>query len=152
VKDLPKGTVLFFNEDFGGVRSIAVQHLPMADHSELIYEKITSASSSDGNFGINERTYNGKYLMSYGQVIDRIEAGIVVNNHLPTEEETLAGAVYPMDEWNRVIPLMSSDVVFLCDRSKNTLTIESADCILPGDMVFVKRSTTTYNGVYVYRD
>ena len=152
VKDLPKGTVLFFNEDFGGVRSISVQHMPMADKSELIFEKITSASGSDGNYGINERTYNGKYLMSYGEVVARIEAGIVVNNHLPTEDEIANGAVFPMEEWNRIIPLVSSDVVFLYDRSRDILTIESADCILPGDMVFVKRSAATYNGVYIYRD
>ena len=151
LKDLPRGTVLFVKEDFGSIRSIAVQHIPREDGTETVFEKITGSSTS-ADYGINERFYNGKYLMSYGQVIARIEAGIVVNNHMPTDDEVSEGAVFPMPEWNRVIPLVNSDVVFLYDKRRDKLTIESADCILPGDMIFTKRSAEAYNGVFVYRD
>ena len=69
-----------------------------------------------------------------------------------TADEIAAGKTYPMSEWNRVIPLVPSDRVLLYDKSKDEIYLETADCIMPGDMVFTKRSGVTYNGIFVYRN
>ncbi len=123
----------------------------MEDNSEYIFEKKTSVTGNE--YGVDERTFNGQYLFSYGKVLSRVEAGIVVNNHgTLTADEIAAGKTYPMSEWNRVIPLVPSDRVLLYDKSKDEIYLETADCIMPGDMVFTKRSGVTYNGIFVYRN
>lgn len=150
-KDVPKGSLLFLTSDYRGIYSFALQHMPMEDNSEYIFETKTSVNGNE--YGIDERTFNGQYLFSYGEVIGRVEAGIVVNNHAKlTNDEIAAGKTFPMQEWNRVIPLVPSDRVLLFDKTKNEIYLETADCILPGDMVYTKRSNVTYNGVFVYRN
>lgn len=148
-KDLKRGTVVEINEDFTGLTGIAVQHVPKKDGDALIFEAITSETGNE--YGLNEKTFNGGYLMSYGKVIARTRTGIIVNNHLPGEEETAEGATYPMDKWNRTIPLNLTDKVLVYDSESDQIEVETGACIMPGDHVFTKRMGTEYRGVFVYR-
>ena len=150
-KDIPRGSLVFLTSDYRGAYAVSLQHMPMEDNSEYIFEKKTSVTGNE--YGVDERTFNGQYLFSYGKVLSRVEAGIVVNNHgTLTADEIAAGKTYPMSEWNRVIPLVPSDRVLLYDKAKDEIYLETADCIMPGDMVFTKRSGVTYNGIFVYRN
>lgn len=148
-KDLKRGTVVEINEDYSGLTGIAVQHVPKKDGDTLIFEAITSDTGNE--YGLNEKTFNGGYLMSYGEVIMRTGTGIIVNNHLPNEEETAEGATFPMDKWNRTIPLNITDKVLLYDSKSDRIEVETAACIMPGDHVFTKRMGTEYRGVFIYR-
>ena len=150
LKDLPKGAIVLLSNDFYGVSSMAIQCVPRADGSEVIFEKIDGVDGT--SFGITQRTFNGDQLFSYGLVVDRVDLGIVVNNHLPTEDELAEGASFPMESWSRTLPLVDTDTVFLYEKSLDRLTVETADCIIPGDHVFMKRNAANYDGIYVYRD
>lgn len=148
-KDLKRGMVVEINEDFHGLTGIAIQHAPKADGNDWIFEAIDSATGNE--YGLNEKTFNGGYLMSYGEVIQRTRTGIIVNNHIPNEDEQLAGETFPMDKWNRTIPLNITDKVIVYDKTSNRIEVDTAACIMPGDHVFTKRMGTEYRGVFVYR-
>ena len=148
LKDLKRGSVIQVASDWRGVTGYSLQNMPMADNSEFIFEKITG---SGDNYGLTTTMFNGSYLMCYGVVVTRAKYGIIINNHLPTEEETGDGAVFPMEEWNRYIPLEATDKVIVYDKARDVVTPDVAACIREGDHVFIKRSGTAYNGVYVFR-
>lgn len=115
----------------------------------MIFENIDSATGNE--YGLNKKTFNGAYLMSYGKVIRRTRTGIIVNNHMPDEEEIAEGKMFPIDEWNRTIPLNISDTVIVYNKDEDTIEVDTAACILPGDCIFTKRMGTEYRGIFVYR-
>lgn len=145
IKDLKRGSVIQVGSDWRGVTSYSLQHMPMTDNSEFIFEKITG---SGDNYGITKTMFNGSYLMCYGLVVTRAKYGVIINNHIPTAEE---GAEFPMEEWNRYIPLEATDKVIVYDKERDTVTPDVAACIREGDHIFIKRSGTAYNGVYIFR-
>lgn len=149
LKDVPRGSIIICLENSMGLYAFALQHMPQKDCSEIIFEKSTKVTGNE--YGINELMFNGQYLLSYGQVLQRTAAGIVVNNHLPTAEEAAAGATYPMAVWNRHLPLEPSDTILLYDRKNDKVYVDKASSILPGDYIFTKRNGTTYKGLFVYR-
>lgn len=148
-KDLKRGMIVEINEDFHGLTGIAIQHAPKADGNDVIFENIDSATGNE--YGLNKKTFNGAYLMSYGKVIRRTRTGIIVNNHMPDEEEIAEGKMFPIDEWNRTIPLNISDTVIVYNKDEDTIEVDTAACILPGDCIFTKRMGTEYRGIFVYR-
>lgn len=149
LKDVPRGSIVLVLEDSRGIYAFALQHVPQQDNSEFIFEKTTAATGNE--YGINVHMFNGQYLLSYGKVLQRTAAGVVINNHLPTEEELAAGQVFPMKEWNRHIPLEPSDTILLYDKKNDQIYLDKAIDILPGDSIFTKRNGTAYKGLFVYR-
>lgn len=136
--------------DYEGSQGLCVEvYAPKADGNDWIFEAIDSATGNE--YGLNEKIFNGGYLMSYGEVIKRTRTGIIVNNHVPNEDEKLAGETFPMDKWNRTIPLNITDKVIVYDKTSDRIEIDTAACIMPGDHVFTKRMGTDYRGVFVYR-
>lgn len=148
-KDLKKGTVIQFNDDKYGIKSICIQAMPMDDDSEYIFEK--SNSTTGAEYGISKYMFNGSSIMSYGRVIKRTSGGIIVNSHLPTDVEEHGGAVFPMDSWNRVIPFSTADFVWFYDKDEDELKPGQAAEILEGDMIFMHRRATTMMTTIVYR-
>ena len=149
IKDVPRGTVIQFNDDNNGISSYSIQAMPMEDNSELIFEKASSVGGND--YGVNEYMFNGSSLCSYGKVIKRLSGGIVINNHLPTDVEAAKGGVFPMESWNRTIPLAASDFVWFYDKARNRLEKGNASEILEGDMIFMHRRAGTIMTTIVYR-
>ena len=148
-KDLKKGTVLQFNDNKYGISSISVQAIPMSDNSEKMFEKSNSTTSYE--YGIDTYIFNGSSICAYGEVLARIPAGIVVNNHIPTSVEAAQGGVFPMESWNRVYPLTASDRVWFYEKSSDELRFASASEIIEGDMIFMHRSGGTINTAIIYR-
>lgn len=149
LRDVPRGTVVQFNDNETGITSFAIQSMPMQDNSEIIFEKSNTVSGND--YGISEYVFNGSSICSYGKVIKRISGGIVINSHLPTDVETAKGGVFPMSSWNRTIPLAAADVVLFYDKSENKLEKGNASEILEGDMIFMHRRAGTIMTTVVYR-
>lgn len=146
LKDLPKGTIFTASRSAKGVIAFAAHHIPK--DSNTFFEKI-SGSSSD--YGISETLFYGGYSMCYGTVLRKTDTGYIINCHEPTADEAAAGAVYPMPEWNRHIPMIPSQAVVIYDSESKTVYRDTASNIVPGDKIFMKRDQTTYNGIYIYR-
>lgn len=149
LKDVPRGSVVQFNDNETGITSYSIQCMPMADNSEMIFEKASSVGGND--YGITEYMFNGSSICSYGRVIKRISNGIVINSHLPTAVEAASGGVFPMQSWNRAIPLTAGDVVLFYNKAGNTLEKGVASEILVGDMIFMHRRAGTVMTTIVYR-
>ena len=149
IKDVPRGTVIQFNENNTGITSYSIQAMPMKDNSEIIFEKCSTIGGND--YGVDEYMFNGSSLCSYGKVIKRLPEGIVINNHLPTDVEASKGGVFPMESWNRTIPLAASDFVWFYDKDRNRLEKGNASEILEGDMIFMHRRAGTIMMTIVYR-
>ena len=149
IKDVPRGTVIQINEDKNGINSYSIQSMPMSDNSEIIFEKASSVGGTD--YGVNEYMFNGSSLCSYGKVIKRLSGGVIINNHLPTDVEAAKGGVFPMDNWNRAIPLAAADTVWFYDKSTGELEKGTASEILEGDMIFMHRRATSIMMTIVYR-
>lgn len=148
-KDLKKGSVIQFNDDKYGIKSICIQAMPMGDNSEYIFEKSNSVTGNE--YGISEYMFNGSSIMSYGKVVKRTTGGIIINSHLPTDVEASGGKEFPIDSWNRTIPLASADIVWFYDKSEDELKAGNASEILEGDMIFMHRRATEIMTVIVYR-
>lgn len=149
IKDVPRGAVVQFNLNNNGISSYAIQALPKADNSEIIFEKSNSVGGND--YGITEYMFNGSSICSYGKVIRRLTNGVIINSHLPTDVEAAKGGVFPMEQWNRAIPLSASDFVWFYDKTENKLEKGRASEILEGDMIFMHRRAGTIMTTIVYR-
>lgn len=149
LKDVTRGTVIQFNDNETGITSFSIQCMPMEDNSEIIFEKSSNIGGND--YGISEYVFNGSSICSYGRVMKRISGGIVINSHIPTDVEAAKGGVFPMNSWNRTIPLAAADVVWFYDKSRNRLEQGNASEILEGDMIFMHRRAGTIMTTIVYR-
>lgn len=144
--DLPRGSVLMISSDFRGLKGIAVQFMPQADGSDIYFEAKTDTAGNE--YGITPTMFNGEYIESYGVVTAKTRNGLIINSHTPTADET---GTFPMEEWNRTIPVNTTDTIVIYDSSCNAISVDTASSILPGDRIFMKRMGTTYNGIYIYR-
>ena len=144
--DLPRGSVLMISSDFRGLKGIAVQFMPHADGSDIYFEAKTDTAGNE--YGITPTMFNGEYIESYGVITAKTRNGLIINSHTPTADET---GTFPMEEWNRTIPVNTTDTIVIYDSSCNAISVDTASSILPGDRIFMKRMGTTYNGIYIYR-
>lgn len=147
LKDLPKGSIISIQTGPEGIVAFTAHYIPGV--STTYFEKSTSVS---GNYqGIDTNKYNAGCLMSYGKVLDRVDTGFILNNHIPTAKEVGEGGVYPMEEWNRLIMANSTVTVLVYDSERNEIYVDNGNCVVPGDHVFIRRKVTTYNGIYVIK-
>ncbi len=147
LKDLPRGSIISVHTGSEGIEAFVAHYIPGV--SKTYFEKIAAAS---GNYqGLDTNKFNAGCLMSYGEVLDRVDMGFVVNSHIPTTKEAGDGAVYPMEEWNRTIVAHSAMSVLVYDSERDEIYIDNGNCIVPGDKVFLRRKTTTDNGIYVIK-
>ncbi len=144
--ELPRGSLLHVQRNGVDLKSIAVHHIPKKKN--IYFER---QSGSLDEFGLSEYVFNGTYTMCYGEVIRKTDAGYIINCHEPTDDEKAAGAVYPMPEWNRHMPMSPQQTVVIYDRERDIAYRDVAGNIVPGDNIFIKRDRATYNGIYVYR-
>ena len=144
--DLPRGSVLMISSDFRGLKGIAVQFMPQTDGSDIYFEAKTDTAGNE--YGITPTMFNGEYIESYGVVTAKTRNGLIINSHTPTADET---GTFPMDEWNRTIPVNTTDTIVVYDSACDAISVDTASSILPGDRIFMKRMGTTYNGIYIYR-
>ena len=146
LKDLPKGSLLHAQRNALDLVGIAVHHIPKEKNQ--YFEK---QSGKLDEFGLSEYVFNGTYTMCYGKVLRKTDVGYIINCHEPTDDEKAAGAVYPMPEWNRHMPMSPTQTVVIFDKEKDVAYRDVAGNIVPGDEIFIKRDKSTYNGIYVYR-
>ena len=148
-KELPRGTVIQLKEGKKGMISFSAQAVPMEDNSELIFEK--SKKDTSNEYGISQYIFNGSSIFSYGKVTARVTDGIVVNNHIPTQDEADRGYSFPMESWNRLYPFTATDYIWFYIKEDNELKYASASEILEGDMIFMHRKGGTISTAVVYR-
>ncbi len=152
-KDLPRGTVFQVNQDKLGIRSVAVQAIPKMDNSEKIFEwgRNVKFGDTSGSYeqGISHYMFNDSQVYSYGKVVKRVPAGIVVNNHTLTATEIALGQTD--ENWNRIYPITAADNVWIYDKQKDELKYVPSTEIIAGDMIFMHRASGTITTTIIYR-
>ncbi len=150
LKDLKRGSVVMLRHDTLGAYAFSLHfnpHIRNANGKEWDYFE-SASSTSGGTTVISETEYDGSYLMTFARVIERTPVCFILNGHAPTD----ADKAFPKDEWNRMLPLSSSQTVLLYIKSEDKIYVDSVDSILPGDEVVIKRTGTTVQSVYAFRD
>lgn len=145
IKDLLPGSIIqvMTNTHTSNVYSFALQFMPMQDNSELVFEGGNTNMSWD--YGLDEKTFNGNGLYSYGRVLRKTNFGIVTNYHKPGDAD------YPLPAWNRHILFANTTAVKFFDRSTQEVHYGNWADILVDDMIFMQRNGTAFENVVVYR-
>ncbi len=150
LKDLTRGSVIMLKQDTLGAYAFSLHFNPYQRNAKgKEWDYFESAVSSGGNSALITSTdYEGSYLMTLARVVARTPLCFILNGTAPTDADT----VFPKAEWNRMLPLLSSQVVLMYVKSEDKIYVDDIDSILPGDEILIKRNGNTVQSVYVYRD